>query len=381
MARRPRDTVAIESVQGTGDFAIVVDRATQYDVTTDLTQPSEALFEMGDSGTWSALRSALETGGRYRVVVNDRVRLTGRLLSKALPVSANSGATVQVTVRTRLADAMFTTCDPGISVHNATLQDVVLAAYRNMGLTAADFILDPALARDLLSGKGGGLSRPADLTEMKEDAAKPHPPETVYAFAERHLNRFHLTHWDAPDGRIVVGAPNDEQAPSYHLQILRDGPDAYFNNLLSAEKTEDYEQVPVSLWVYGVGGGRDQGKAKVTFVQADPVMVAISPALDRSAVIIDEALTTQAQAEARARREMSLRSLMKDAWRLETWGLSYWDGQQRIDYGIDTVANVHVAVTGGAAGAYLVYRCSFRGDASRGHTTELLTTAKGIWRL
>ncbi len=380
MPARPRDTVRIESVQG-GGFSIVVDRATQYEITTDLTQPSEARFELGDSGTWSALKDALATGTRFQIVVNDRPRVTGRLLAKTLPVSADSGATVQVIIRTRLADAMFTTCDPKISVRNATLEDVVFAAYARMGLTESDFYWGGALARDLLTGRGGDRSRPPDLQALKEDAAKPHPPETVYAFVERHLNRFHLTHWDAPNGKIVVGAPYDGQPPSYRLQLVRTGSDTRGNNLLSAEKTEDYEQVPLSLWVYGVGGGRDQSKAKVKFLTVDPVLLAVSPGLDRSAVVIDEGIKTQAQAEARSRREMSLRSLMKDAWRLETYDLSYWDGHERTDYGIDTVTDLNIAVAGGVMGPYLVYRCTLRGSAQRGHTTELLTTAKGIWRL
>jgi prophage tail gpP-like protein len=378
MARRPQDTVRIESVQG-GDFSLVIDRATQYEVTTDMTQPSEARFEMGDSGTWAALKPALAIGGRYVISVNDRPRITGRMLTKALPINAQSGATVQLTIRTRLADAMFTTCDPSINVRKATLKDVILAAYKRMGLMEADFIFSADVARNLLTGKASGGSPSADVAAIKEDAARVHAPETVYSFVERHLNRFGWTHWDAPDGRIVVGAPNDEQEPLYPLRISQK--DGQGNNLLSAEKTEDYEQVPVNLWVYGVGGGRDQAKAKVKFMMIDPVLLAVDPPLDRAAVVIDESIKNEAQAEARARREMSLRSLMKDAWRLEADGLSFWDGSERIAYGIDTVADVHIDVEGGAAGAYLVYRCTLRGDADNGHTTELLTTAKGNWRL
>ena len=79
MAKRERDRVLIESERG-GGFSIVVDRATQYEITTDLTAPSSARFELGDDGTWSAIREALGIGALFSISVNDKPRLKGRLL-------------------------------------------------------------------------------------------------------------------------------------------------------------------------------------------------------------------------------------------------------------------------------------------------------------
>lgn len=379
MARRERDTVLIESVQG-GGFSVVVDRATQYEIRTDITAPSMARFELGDDGTWSVIRDALAIGTRFMVSVNDKPRVTGRLLTRNLAVSSSAGATVQIVVRTRLADAMFTAVDPKIGVKNTTLKEVILSAYRRMGLTEADFIFRADVARDLITGRGRGGPPPPDLQALKEDEARPHPPETVYAFVDRHLSRFHLMHWDAADGRIVVGHPDDTQRSQYVMTAHR-GAAAATNNLLSATKTEDYEDVPAQLYVYGVGGGKDQGKARVKFVQTDPVLAAVEPQLDRVAVVIDESLTNQAQAEARARRELLRRSLAKDSWVLETDGLSYWSGSERIPYGIDTVADVQVDVAGGASGPYLIYQCNMTGSADGAHTTTLTACGRGIFRL
>lgn len=380
MARRTTDTVIIESQQG-GGFNIVVDRATQFEVTNDLTAPSSARFELGDDGTWSVIRDALAIGARFTVSVNDRPRLTGRLLTRNLAVSADAGATVQVVVRTKLADAMFTSVDPKIGVENTTLKAVILAAFKRLGLTEADFIFKSDLARDLITGrgKGGGAPTP-DLAAMKLEEARPHPPESVLSFAERHCSRFHMMLWDAPDGRIVVGAPDDLQDPTYFMTAHR-GAASVTNNLLSAQKTEDYENVPAQLWVYGVGGGKDQSKARIKFLASDPVLAAVDPLLDRTAMVIDEAITTATQAEARARRELMKRRLASDSWVLETDGLSYWTGAERVPYGIDTVADVKVDVAGGANGAYLVYQTKWSGSADKAHTTTLTACGRGIWAL
>lgn len=379
MPRRERDSVLIESVQG-GGFAIVVDRATQYEILTDLTGPSASRFELGDDGTWSAIRDALAIGGQFQVSVNDKPAMTGRLLTRNLAASASGGATVQVVVRTRLADAMFTTVDTKIGVKNTTLEAVLLAAFDRMQLTKADFIFQTDLARDLITGKGKQGSAVPDLTAMKEEEARPHPPETVYAFAERHLSRFHLMMWDAPDGRIVIGAPDDTQSPTY-MMTARRGIAGLGNNLLSATKTEDFEDVPAEMWVFGVGGGKDQSKARIKFLTVDPVLSVVDPFLDRTAIVIDESIKTQAQAVARAKRELMKRRLASDSWVLETDGLSYWSGSDRIPYGIDTVADVKVDVAGGADGACLVYQTRMTGSAEQSHTTSLTCCGRGIWAL
>jgi hypothetical protein len=379
MAKRARDTVLIESAQG-GDFSIVVDRATQYEICTDLTAPSAARFEMGDDGTWSVIRDALGIGARFQVSVNDKPALTGRLLTRNLAASADAGATVQVVVRTRLADAMFTAVDPKIGTKNTTLKAVVLAAFDRMQLAESDFIFRSDVARDLITGLGRGGGATPDLAAMKEDEARPHPPETVWSFVDRHLSRFHLMMWDAPDGRIVVGAPDDLQSPSYFMTAHR-GRAALTNNLLSATKTEDYEEVPAEMWVYGVGGGKDQAKSRIKFLTVDPILAAADPFLDRTAMVIDESITTQAQAVARARRELMRRRLASDSWVLETDGLSYWTGSDRIAYGIDTVADVKVDVAGGSGGAYLVYQTKMSGSSSGAHTTQLTACGRGIWAL
>jgi hypothetical protein len=417
--KRQRDKVTIESVAG-GVFPVVIDRATRYEIVTDLMSPSCARFELGDSGTWAAIAGALKIGGRFTVSVNGNSRMKGRLLTRNLAVTPQGGATVQLALRTRLADAAFTACDPKIGVRNTTLHDVVLKAFAKMGLTTADFIFEADTARDLITGRRSGKpdpvaglryarakvaaqaqsddrdsalqaydeqisaaeGRPVDpaLTALREDEARVHPPETIWSFVERHLARFGLMIWDGPDGRIVIGKPDDSQKPLY-IMTARRGKNAVTNNLLSATKVEDFEDVPAQLWVFGFGGGREQSKTKYRALRTDPTLLAVAPSLDRSVMIIDESIRTPEQAAARARKEMMRRSMQKDCWTLETDGLTYWNGTQSIAYAVDTVADVRVDVAGGASGAYLIHQCTMTGDADNGHTTRLVCSGRGIWDL
>lgn len=419
MARRLRDTVTITSVSG-GGFPIVIDRATTYEIVTDIMSPSVARFELGDGGTWNAIGEALKIGGRFSVAVNGSPRVQGRLLTRNLAVTSSAGATVQLVVRTRLADAAFTSVDPKVGVRNTTLHDVVLKAFAKMGLTEADFIFKANTARDLITGAKSGSPNPAaglraqrakvaatassverdvalstlddqiasaesrpvdpELSTLREDEARPHPPETILAFVDRHLARFSLMIWDAPDGRIVIGKPDDSQQPLY-VMTCRRGAAAVTNNLLSATKSEDFEAVPAELWIFGFGGGRDQTKTKIRALRTDPLLHATVPSLDRTAVVIDETIRTPEQAEARARREMMRRSMLKDCWTLETDGLSYWTGSTQIPYAIDTVGDVRVDVAGGASGAYLFHQVMMSGSADQGHTTRLVGSGRGVWDL
>lgn len=377
MTSRPRDTVSIESVVG-ADLSVYINGTTRFELVSDFLAPSQALFEMGDDASWLEAIDALSTGARFEVRVNGMLRMTGRALARSLPVSSNEGSTVQVTIRTLLADAQYASAAPSINVRRTSLREVVLAAYRPLGLTEDDFVFDASVAVDLLTGKGGP-TRVVDLAEMKEDQAKAHPPETIYAFVERHLNRFHLSHWDAPDGRIIVGAPDDEQDPIYKLQCYR-GTSAVVNNFLSAQRTVDFEQVPSILGVFGVGGGKEYTKAKVSALERVDELEDAD--IFRRVVLVDESIKTQEQAVAVAKREMSTRRRRSDCWKFTVDGLSYWDGEKSTPYAIDTVADVNITNADSTAiGPYLIHRVIMRGDPDEGHTTELEAVARGIWRL
>lgn len=376
MAQEREELITIESLGGDGP-PVAIDQATRYELVRDMTAPAEARFEMGDNGTWGAISEAIRIGRRFRVALNGVSLMAGRLLMRGLSVSPQAGSTVQLTVRTRLADALFASCDP-VAVKKTSLKDVVLRAYASIGLTESDFLFDADVSRDLLTGRGSSSSGEVELEELKEEDAKVHPPETVFAFVDRHLRRFGLLHCDTPDGRILVFSPNDSQPSVYRLQCLRSHRG---NNVLSARRTEDYELVPDELWVYGKGGARDIRKAPVAAVVVDDVLAAITPSLNRRAMVIDESIKTSGLAEARARRELAMRSLQRDSWDLTVRGWSYHAEGATWAWALDTVAEVAIDVASPVAAPYYIWRIAQTGNADEAHSTVLTAAAQGVWRL
>jgi hypothetical protein len=368
-----REVVTLESLDGKGD-SILIDRSTTYEITTDITAPSEARIEIGDNGTWQALKSAIAIGRRFRMTINGRSIMVGRMLTRALPVSVQGGATVQLTVRTVLADAAFASCDP-TTIRGATLKDVVLRAYATLGLTEDDFEFSPDTARNIVTGAGKATGTKVALEKITEQDAMVRPPETVYAFVDRHLRRFGLLHWDGPNGKIVVGKPNDSQPPIYALRLLRSNPRG--NNIMDARRSEDYESVPSSFSVYGQGGGRDYRKSAVKYTITDPVLSAVP--IRRPSMAIDEAIASSALAEARARREMAQRSLQRESWEILVGQWCYTLNSQRIPWAIDTVSTLRIDVADPVSAPYYCWRVVLRGDATEGHTTRLTMAAKGVW--
>jgi hypothetical protein len=374
MARE--EIITISSVGGSGP-PVAIDRATAYEITRDLTAPFEANIEMGDGGTFEALREALSIGRRFTISLNGSPLITGRMLSRGSPISSGSGATVTLSIRTRMSDAQFSSCTP-FSLRKATLKDAVLKAYATIGMTEADFIFDADVARDLFTGKGGGGSALVDLAKLSEDDARIRPPETVYEFVDRHLRRFELMHWDSPDGRIVVGKPDDTRPPTYSFRLLRSGAG---NNLLSPSRTEDYEGIPSALAVYGQGGGRDYRRARVQGVVTDPLLMGLSQTLPRPTMVIDESVLTMAQAMSRARREILQRSLNRDSWELPVAGFTERrDGASTgVPFAPDTTCDLRVDTVGPASAVYYCWRVTHRGSADTGHTSQLTVVQRGIW--
>lgn len=380
------ETLTIESVgtssdsSGGGSFAynsVLIDRSTSYSITTDITTPSETLIELGDNGTWAALKDAIAIGRRFKIGLNGSPLMTGRLLTRAMPLNAQAGATVQAIVRTWTADAAYSSCQ-AINVQGATLKDIVLKAYATLGATESDFQFDADVARDLITGRGKNTGAKVDLSAITEQNARVQPPETVYAFVDRHLRRFGLMHWDSPDGKIVVGKPNDQQAPIYWLQCVRQNPRG--NNILDCRRSEDYESVPTSLSVYGQGGGRDYARATISHSLQNSVLTGVSPPILRPTMVIDESINTLALAEYRAKREMAQRSLAMDSWDITVRNWTYSDqNQQLVPWTINTVCGLVVDVASPVQAPFFIWKVARTGNASEGHIARLTVAAQGVW--
>jgi prophage tail gpP-like protein len=379
MPDRPVDSIRVEAESGGGgSFGGVLENFTSLEITNDMTAPSTANIEIGDDGTWNAVGEFIKPGTRYKVVVNDKLRLTGRVEANDIPIGATGGATVRFVVRTLLADAQFASANPRTRVKKTSVKDFLLALYEPLGYTEADFVFAQDVARDLLTGKSSAGDVPVDLEPLKQDAAKVNPPETIFAAASRHLARFRLMHWDSPDGKIVVGRPNNDQRPLYTLRMMV-GAAGVENNILDATRSIDVSEQPTVLGVFGTGGKRDFSKAKVSSLETNQELK--DAGFYRPVLIVDEQIKSKEIAEARVRRELSARSRRIDAWDIQVDGWSFWNGREAIPYGVDTLADVVANMAGGVTGAYYITRVVLRRDAASGDSCRLSCIKKGSWVL
>ena len=377
MARLP-DKVRVEII-GQGSAASL-DNFTSFQITNDITSPSEGAFELGNDTTWADLQPYIAHGTQYRVFVNNSLRLTGRVELDDIPCDATGGAVVRFTVRTKLADAQYAAADQGVRVKNTSIADFLKALYAPLGYSDADFVFAPYTARDLMTGgntSGQGSPVEVDLEPLKTDAARVQAGETIYQAADRHLRRHGLMHWDSPDGKIVVSSPNDEQDPIYW--VIANRYDPQFNNVERFTRAMDYSGIPSTLAVFGVGGKAGRARVRVGAFAAD--FDVQDAGFVRPVLIVSQGIRTLNLADRAAARELSARSKRKDCFEVLADGLSYWNGSDSVPWAIDHTCAVSSDVAGGDLGAYYIHRVVLRRTAGEGDATNLNILRRGIWKL
>lgn len=382
--QRELDTVFVENPD-VGIFEVF----NGLSVTNDLTRPSEASFEVGNDSSFNDfIVQGMNLGALMNIWVNNRLHLSGRVEMASAPLSPENGVPMQFVVRTKLADALYASANPAVRASKGTtIKDFVLEVFSPLGYTEADFYFQQDLARDILTGKkSDGSESPVPIDDLKEEALKVNPPETIYAAADRILKRHGLMLWDAPDGKIIIGAPNDDQYPAYSFFMNTDQKGRQRNNVLNATRTRDFSQAPALLGVYGIGGKKNWRKSKVSNVQILNDVYDIqnrdgSRAFYRPVLLVNEGVKTDELAERHASRELTNRSKQVDTWDMEVDGLSYWDGSVNIPFGPDTIAEVTSELAGGPNGAYLVTKVTKSRNTQTGDTTRLTLLKRGLWVL
>ena len=382
MSRSPLDVVRVNALGLPGEadvFDFNFEHWTSFSLKNSILAPAEASFELGDETGWERLSRLCQLGAEFVVMVDDRPRMVGRVEAITGPCDAQQSSTQSFVIRTRLSDALYSSAPQGIQLKRASIKAYVLACYAGIGLTEKDFDFRGDVSRDLMTGKDSkGHNSPIALEPLTEDQAKVNPPETIYAAVDRHLRRHGLLHWDGADGRIVVGAPDDQQSPIYILQCLR-GPAGQYNNVRSIQRDQDVSQSATVLGVFGIGGGKDFSKTKITGLRHNEDL--IRRGFRRQVVIIDEAVRTKAIATSRANREFATRNRGLDAIEVTVDGLSYSDGSVLLPWSPDTTCDVIADQLGGALGIYYVESVEMSRSARESDVTKLVLSKQGVWVL
>ena len=379
MAVRTPDRVTIETGRGT------FDRFSALQIVNDIEGRSEAIMETGDDGSGADLYDIVKPGELFTVRLNGRPRLTGRAEVNDITGDADSGVKLKLTLRTKLADARYCNADPKLKMKDATIKTFILALYAKLGYVESDFVFNIGSERDLMTGVVKGHKAPVDIAPAKADSMKINPNETIFAAAERQLKRLHVQQWEAPDGRIMIGAPDDEQSPLFRFQSRR-GRDAQGNNVIGFQRGLDWSEVPGAMAIYGksqVGDGTGDVSFKdVKGVSIDPDLNAVrlrNGHFYRPVHMQNEWAKTQAAVDAIAARERSLRSRSKDTWTVKVDGWTYWDGSTSTPYATDTTADVDVLT--GPQGRYLIHKVGMTYGVDQRASTMIGIVAAGIWAI
>lgn len=380
MTASPIDRVRVEAVSASGALSeFNFEDFTAVSLHTSMMAPNEASFELGDDRAYSRLAELLALGARFRVFINDRLRLTSRVEQLDTALSADRSMTQSFTVRTRLTDAVYSSAPAGVKVRNVSIKQFVLGVYASMGLTERDFDFRGDTSRDLMTGRstrGGKTPRP--IEPLKEEEAKVQPPESCFSAVDRHLRRHGFMHWDGADGRVVVAAPDDSQEPSYVLRLLA-GDEGQYNNVLEAQRTQDVSEAPTELGIFGAGAKPGEPRARASAVVRNQSL--IDAGFTRRAAIVDEAMRTVELANRRAARELALRNRGLERIVVTVDGLAYRDGLDPVPWAPDTTADCYFELLGGALGLYYLEDVQSARDADAGDRSRLTLVRKGVWVL
>lgn len=370
---RPKDQIWIECAAGR------FDRFSKVSISTDIFGEASASFEVADDRAWQSIRRRVQPGSEFKLLCNGLLQFTGRADANELPVTCDSGTTIQVVLRTRMADARIAGCDPNVRTANASLKQFLLALYARVSIREPDFLFQIEADRDIVTGKRGARAAPVDLEEFKADAFKVLATESVFECAKRHLDRHHLMHWDAATGLICVGLPSDTQPPLYRF-VQRGG----VCNFTEARPVRDWSEIPSSIHILGgVGPSKDTTRASVEGIANEDELRAVaqqSAHFGRRVNIIAEGAKDIARARAQARRELAARSRRKTAWQVTTQDWTHWNGTAAIPYAIATTLEMNVAQHDGTPlnGIFLVTGVEKTLDVDSGTRCTLTTMAQGL---
>lgn len=378
----PVDTVEVASSRG------VFDAFTSLEIFNSILRSSEASFEVGDDGSHSSLSQAMEIGESFVVSVNGHRRITGRVEMQNIALDAARSSNFRFVVRTVLSDLEYADADPSIRVKNASIRDVVEQAVnrrpdRDPRANRTEIQYRADVSRQLITGvtpRGGkgGVVKP--LKPLTEQQAAVQPGETVKQFLDRHLMRHGLMIWDSPDGKLVVGTPDDSQEALYHFRIFRHPEQAVWNNCRMVERSRDVTGVPSVLTVYGWQGGGDYRRSKVHAEVRNEDL--IRAGFDRTVGIVDEGVKSKEQAERTVARAWAERTRKSDSLTVEVDGFSFHEASgPSPDYAPETVADLMLETQGGGVGAYYVESTMLRRTAQGGDVTQLQLTKQGTWVL
>lgn len=376
MAKRKPDVITIHGERG------VMDRFDEVTFSASLLGPAQAKLVTGDADAWTDLQDFILPGYEYQLKLNNTTVMKGRVEAYEVPADSTGGVRYELTLRTRLSDARYSSADPLVKTSNTSIKDFLLAIFGQHGFAEKDFLLEPYTATNLITGKQKGHGKTSAIAAITAQDAKVQPPETVMECAMRHLDRHGEMLWDAPDGRIVVGAPDDQQEPTYRF-ICKRGAESVQNNVKALRRIGNWSEVASGVSIIGQSSGKENSKIPVRASAFDRDVQAVVEQRGhffRPVYLPAERIKSNEEAQRKAAKELSARRRSKDAFEIVIDGWTYWDGERAIPIAINTTTDVDFEVPT-IKGRYLVWRFESRLSRDAGGETTIGIVGPGAWIL
>ena len=216
-----------------------------------------------------------------QILVNGKPQITGFVDECSIEVSDHGGTRVHVSGRDILGPIVSGNIDPRTPIAKETTiaklcSLVIKEQFGYDFLITDDDRSDIAIGTSTAKKKKYESRHNRDLT-IKD--IKPHDSEGAFSYLSRILTHYGYWLYASPDGTsVVVSGPDYEQAPSYHLTMLRDPTGSGAgrgNNITKAKFALKFQDQPSVVYVRGVDGGAGT-KGKIVGMSvnsAQPLMV------------------------------------------------------------------------------------------------------------
>jgi prophage tail gpP-like protein len=266
------DSVTLELPEA----GIVITNWESYGFDSDFLTPSDGFhFQIGDDVTDQQL-DALQSGAEVVLKINDAIQASGYIDDVDIWSDRSSGTRVAITGRDKLAYAVDSGVDPRLQINEGqTLEDLVADVLVPFGFR--DYLVDNEANRDVLKGKRGSKTtkKGKPLKSFVLHQTKPYPNEGAFQFVARVAQRHGLWIWATADGTaLVIGKPDFDQAPSYHLRRKRGDGERSQNNVLTGNVRRAGMDQPSVILASGFSGGGDFPHAGLRSAVVNPAVIA-----------------------------------------------------------------------------------------------------------
>ena len=233
-----------------------------YSINSDFLTPCDGWsISLGGDSYWSDVVALVQPNARVQIWIDGVQVLTGFVDSVRTSSTPDGGVRVDVQGRDILRPLVKANIHPSFSVKGLTLEQMVSRVVAMYYKDPPDIFSGPEAQRDALELTGNFKPKSRDAQKKKViDYCQAHPNEGAFEFLSRNLRRFGLWLWADAQGRLVIGGPTYDQAPSYQIKRVRGQRSIGY---LSATYAQDQTNVPDYLEVRGKSTAKEWEKSTV----------------------------------------------------------------------------------------------------------------------